>query len=179
MTETGMRLIALLLFSSVLAGCTLLPSAKQQQASLCLETVNTQLGGEWSVPDPLHATPSIYGDFNGDGLRDSACLGTGVPGAMDEWRLFVHLGNQGGPGQVIPLPEFSASTPVDWIRIFREPAGEFVTFCGLAPGECEPGALPNLSMPHEGIYLVVLEASSVLIYWDDEAKQFKRQWLSD
>jgi hypothetical protein len=77
------------------------------------------------------------------------------------------------------LPEFSASTPVDWIRIFREPAGEFTTFCGLAPSECEPDALHKITMPYDGIYLVVLEASSVMIFWDEGAGQFQRQWLSD
>jgi hypothetical protein len=151
----------------------------QQKPGLCMEAVNEQIGEAWSVPDPVHETPSITGDFNGDGLSDSACLGQGVPGTEDEWRLFVYLAVSDGTGQVIPLPEFSASTPVDWIRIFREPAGEFTTFCGLAPSECEPDALHKIIMPYDGIYLVVLEASSVMIFWDEGAGQFQRQWLSD
>lgn len=162
-----------------LGACSLIQESRSQRAILCLDAVRAQIGQEWSLPDRSHETPSIRGDFNGDGLSDGACLGAGEPGTIDEWRLFVVLGKQDEPGRVIPLPEFSASTPVDWIRIFREPAGEFTTFCGLAPGECDADALHKLELPHDSIYLVVLEASSVLIYWDGDNGQFKRQWMSD
>ncbi len=130
----------------------------------------------WTTPEPAHDTPSFVGDFDGDGNTDTAWLG--IPAGGGDWQLIVSF-DVGNSGAIEILQHFTPSTSVEEVRITRAPPKRYTTFCGLAPGECEPGSPASINLQTDGIFLEVLEASVVLIHWDQSAKTFVRHWLSD
>lgn len=118
----------------------------------------------------------IAGDFNGDGYLDNAYAGV-VNG--DEWHLVVQLDVPGDDVEIVALDEHTPGVPIDEIKLEVMPPGDYVTFCGRAPGECEPDAPHEITLTSDTIHLIVPEASASLIYWDATSGSFLRQWLSD
>ncbi|MBT5241623.1 MAG: hypothetical protein HOL61_13680 [Rhodospirillaceae bacterium] len=132
----------------------------------------------WTTPEPVHDTPSFIGDFDGDGTMDTAWLGVPAGSSGDDWQLIVSF-DVANSGAVENLEHFTPSTPVEEVRITRAQPDLYTTFCGLVPGKCEPGRPASINLQTDGIFLEVLEASVVLIHWDQSAKAFARHWLSD
>ena len=118
----------------------------------------------------------ISGDFNGDGYLDNAYAS--VYGD-DAWSLVVQLDVLGDDIEIVILDQHTPSVPVSEIKLEVMPPGEYVTFCGRAPGECEPDAPHKITFTSDAINLIVLEASASLIYWDATSESFVRHWLSD
>jgi hypothetical protein len=118
----------------------------------------------------------IAGDFNGDGYLDNAyASATGD----DDWHLVVQLDVLGDDVEIVVLDEHSPSVPIDEIKLEVMPPSEYVTFCGRAPSECEPDAPHKVTVTTDSIYLIVLEASASIIYWDSKTESYLRHWLSD
>lgn len=117
----------------------------------------------------------VSGDFNGDGYLDNAYASV----IGDVWHLTVHLDVLAEVGEIVILDEHTPDVPVEEIRLEVRPPGCYLTFCGRAPGECEPSEPHRIQMPSDGILLQVLEASASLIYWDEAQGRFVRHWLSD
>jgi len=156
---------------------TFRPVSKGQAAEACLSIVNVRLEGHFSAPSPPHATPAVQGDFDGDERDDVACLG--MKAGSDVAWLFVVLASEKKKPQVFSLEHFSPDTPSTDIRILHERPNSFTTRCGYMPDECAPDARLILDLNRDSIFLVVLGASGVLIYWDETALSFKREWLID
>ena len=118
----------------------------------------------------------VSGDFNGDGYLDNAFAS--VYGE-NEWSLVVQLDVLSDTTEIVVLDQHTPDVPIDEIRLEVMPPGEYVTFCGLAPDSCEPDAPHKLTLASETIHLIVLEASSSLVWWDEASESFLRDWLSD
>lgn len=128
------------------------------------------------VPGEDHRQHRVAGDFNGDGFLDNAYASVI---SEDDWYLVVHLDVLSDNGEIVVLDQHTPSVPIDEIQLDVMPPGEYKTFCGLAPDECEADAPHKITLTSDAIYLIVVEASSSLIYWDAASRSFVRHWLSD
>jgi len=174
-TVVGMVAVWFCLVAAACAGKTL-PEDKTSQAAGCVAAANRDFGTSM-VPATRHDTPVVTGDFNGDGTRDVACLG--MTDGHDTAKIFVRLRMPDGTDRMVSLEHFSPDVPVENIRIFREPANTFTTRCGHMPEDCAPDAQREIRLDHESIFLAVMDASGVLIFWNSNEERFAREWLID
>lgn len=168
------RLLFLLSASACVSNAP--PPTVAETAGVCIRRINDALDADFALPTG-HQTPAAMGDFNGDGVMDTACLGT-MTGA-DKAIIFVAFGPVSDESLVVPLERFSPDAPPFDIRILRKPPGAYPTYCRYAPDECPAGAPLELKLDHDSLLLVVIEASAILIYWDEASQSFKREWLAD
>lgn len=146
------------------------------KASECIAAVNRDFGTSLRSAEG-HETPAVTGDFNGDGTWDVACLG--MIDGEDAAQIYVHFRSPSGVGEIVSLKHFSPDVPVEEIRIFGEPPITFTTRCGYMPEDCSPDAPHEIHLEHESIFLAVLDASGILIFWNEDRQAFAREWLLD
>ena len=117
------------------------------------------------------------GDFDGDGIRDAAML--------------LQEGNKIGLGVLSGIPNMSF--PFDWVEKWRiedarRPGGLGVYVRTHAPGvvECLPergrGERTEgmrLELKHDAIQVTFAESATLLHYWDDAQKCYRKVWLAD
>jgi hypothetical protein len=118
----------------------------------------------------------VSGDFNGDGYLDNAYASAY---GKDEWRLIVHLDVLSEDGEIVVLDRHTPDTPIEEVRLETRPAGKYLTVCGQMPKACDADSPRSFSVQSDGIYLLVIEASASLIYWDRPSSMFVRRWLVD
>lgn len=134
------------------------------------------LGTLLGAPAEEHRQHLLSGDFNGDGYLDNAYASVY---SEDQWRLIVHLDVLGDDGEIVVLEQHTPDVPISEIDLEVLPPGEYTTICGQVPDQCEAGKPHKITMESDGIYLIVLEASASLVYWDEESTSFVRHWLAD
>jgi hypothetical protein len=126
-----------------------------------------------------HATNSqpIFGDFNGDGIKDSAYFAKESIDA--KWQLTVNFGSHDGVATIITLPEFTPDVPLDEIMIYTESPSVFPTACYQMPEDCTPELPEQIEMINDGIIVAVLNDAAVLLHWDETSGRFLRHRIID
>lgn len=169
------RLVLLSYVFAVLPACSSHESFAES-ATASLATATSNINEAFGESDGDHRHHLVSGDFTGDGYLDNAYASVI---SEDNWSLVVHsdvLNDDGG--EIFVLDEHTPSVPVSEVRLEVMPPGEFETSCGRI-GQCDAGELDAITMPSDGVYLVIIEASASLIYWDPKSESFVRHWLTD
>jgi hypothetical protein len=117
------------------------------------------------------------GDFNGDGLKDTALLL--INDTEKKYRLSVYLGQKNGYYITLKLDEDSLTANKLHLGISIMEPGNYKTACGKGYWDCAPGEPAVLTLKNPGIAFFEFESSSSVFYWDTHKREFKQIWISD
>lgn len=140
-------------------------------------TIISSIKKQYSAPEPNHDIPFTSGDYNGDGVLDVAFIA--IAKGAEFWALHVYFGAEDGQGNFLSIDEHSPSTSMEETHIHTSKPGKYKTTCSYFKEGCPEGKPSVIDIQNDGINLVILEASSSIIYLDPATNKFVRLWLSD
>jgi hypothetical protein len=132
--------------------------------------------GDWQesrarIPIPFH----VIADFNGDGVDDHIWLM--IRRDSDEWAVFAFLGRKRGDPTVIKLETASGRAQRHGLVVAKP--GTFRTACGKGYFPCRPGEPQSVRLTRPGFELFIYESASVLYYWDEGRRSFRKVQITD
>ena len=119
----------------------------------------------------------VKGDFNGDGVVDEAKLlmrqdGTG-------FGLFAFVSQQGNLFKIYQLDEIKNNKFIKITGIKNVTNGSYKTACGKGYWDCRKDEHPEIIIKNDSIDYFKIEGANSFFYWDGNANDFKRIWISD
>lgn len=117
------------------------------------------------------------GDFNGDGISDTAKLlaradGSGIA-------LCVFLSAKGAPYKFIMLNEKKDINKLKSLGIERVPPGRYETACGKGFVACGKDEPKELTLTHDAINYFKYDSANMFYYWDQSTLMFKGIGIND
>lgn len=131
---------------------------------------------DWRKEDPSRYT-IIRGDFNGDGIQDTARLLEPEDGAGIGLFVFISTGKD--KFKTYLLDEMKDPDSVHSKGIRKVSPGIYKTACGKGYWPCGKDEVPEISIRYDAIDYFKTESASSYIYWDTQTSTFKRIWISD
>ncbi len=119
----------------------------------------------------------VRGDFNGDGILDTARLLMREDGSM--LGLFAFVSQKDGSFKVYLLDEMKATEAIHSMGIKKVSPGSYRTACGKGYWACGKDEVPNISLRNDAIDYFKTESANSYFYWDTQTNTFKRIWISD
>ena len=117
----------------------------------------------------LASLPSLSGDFDHDGRRDTAELVKVAEG----YRLMIRRGAAASR----PLTVMSLTDPANFY-LGKAQGGEFATACGKGIGaKSDPCPRASVQVTRGDLLLGSSEASQSVLLWDGQT--FRQEWLTD
>ncbi len=159
----------------------------------CIAKDNTILPNGWRYPsveelsdEPERGDSStkyikVVADFNGDNTNDAAYLLKSTTFSGEG--LFVQISDHQKGFTWLTLatidwgneyPKVNLSMGIDIAN-----PGEYQTACGKGYFDCEEGEPEVIKLKLPGIDYFKFESANSFFYWDEQAKNFKRIWISD
>lgn len=119
----------------------------------------------------------VTGDFNGDGISDTAKLlaradGSGIA-------LCVFLSAKGAPHKFIILSEKKDIQSLKSLGIERVAPGRYETACGKGFTECRKDEPKQLIVTHDAINYFKYDSANMFYYWDQSVNAFKGIGITD
>lgn len=167
---TAGALICLLVFTA----CNLTPDKAMPQG--WRSPVGSEISDDWRKKD-VNRYLIIVGDFNGDGLADTAKILVRADGLA--FGLFVFVSQSDGAFTTHLLEENRDMRLMRGMGIALASAGVYKTACGKGYWECNSDETAEISLAHDAINYFKNESANSIFYWDGKAHSFKRIWISD
>jgi hypothetical protein len=127
------------------------------------------------APNSTHLI--VKGDFNGDGIIDTARLLFREDGSA--LGLFAFVSQKNYSFKVYLLDEIKGADAIHDMGIKKVSPGLYKTACGKGYWSCDKDELPELSIQNDSIDYFKTESAESFFYWDVRTNAFKRIWMSD
>jgi len=131
---------------------------------------------EWRT-DATEKNLVAKGDFNGDGILDTAKLLIRKDGLA--FGLFVFLSQGNATVKPYLLNEDNDVRHLHGMGIEKVSPGVYKTACGKGYWECKPKEEPEVSIPYDAVNYFKVESANSYYYWDKQHSNFIRIWISD
>jgi len=130
----------------------------------------------WRISNPNHYLV-VHGDFNGDGLQDTALLLVRADGSG--FAPFVALGRKDGKTGFVQRETTNQMYYLETEGLKLAQPGTYRTACGKGYADCGPGEKDSVIISFDAIEFFKEGGPSRLIYWDAKRKSFAEVWTSD
>lgn len=150
--------------------------------------IEAGLPQNWRLPSRLESNDAwrdedsnkylrAKGDFNGDGILDTAMLSISEDGASLGLVAFVSQTNK--KFKTYFLHETKDNRLIHVMGIKQVPPGTYTTACGKGYWTCSKDEVPTIQLRHDAINYFKIESTNSFFYWDDQSDTFQRIWISD
>lgn len=112
----------------------------------------------------------VTGDFNGDGVGDTAKLLVRADGSG--MALFVFLSENGAKHKLIMLSERKDIKYLKSLGIERVSPGRYETACGKGFVECRKDEPKEVVLAHDAINFFKYDSANMYFYWDKKTDSF-------
>ena len=117
------------------------------------------------------------GDFNGDGIADTAKLLIRKNGFS--FGLFVYVSQADSTTKLYMLDEYEYISMFHAMGITTVSTGLYTTACGKGYWTCEPNEVPQIFISHDAVNYFKTESANSFYYFDENNNAFERVWISD
>lgn len=123
---------------------------------------------------------TLNGDFNGDGIADSAYVLKSTDFSGEG--LLVHLSTgTGSQWQVLERIDWGPDYPNARLAMSIDlaTAGNYLTACGKGQWQCDQYETAEFGTANPGIWYFRIGGHKALFYWNAEEQKFDKQWISN
>lgn len=149
---------------------------------------NILLPQGWKMPEPNDLKDDwrddspdrlavVHGDFNGDGIKDTARLLVREDGSA--LGLFAFVSQEDQSLRPYLLDEMDDKGMIQVMGIQKVSPGMYHTACGKGYWACEQGEVPQIEIKNAAIDYFKVESANSFFFLDNRINNFKRIWISD
>lgn len=136
----------------------------------------SEISDDWRKKD-INKYLITMGDFNGDGVTDTAKLLVRADGSA--FGLFAFVSQEDHTFKTYLLDENKDMRFMHGMGITKASPGLYKTACGKGYWVCGADEMPEISIQYDAINYFKTESANSFFYWNRQASNFKRIWISD